>query len=103
MLRGISLKDVLGALFGGHVRFVFTFVLFIFIFCVLTTLTSFKEIPLNILTNPFKRKSLGGHTDAVYNAVPVDDAGGRGEDGGGGGGGGSGESEDYGAIQMKIT
>ena len=32
----------------------FTFVLFIFIFCVLTTLTSFKEIPLNILTNPFK-------------------------------------------------
>jgi len=94
---------VLGALFGGHVRFVFTFVLFIFIFCVLTTLTSFKEIPLYILTNPFKRKSLAGHTDAVYNAVPVDDAGGRGEDGGGGGGGGDGGSEDYGAIQMKTT
>merc|ERR1719445_628734 len=49
---------LLGALFGGHVRFVFTFVLFIFIFCVLTTLTSFKEIPLYILTNPFKRKSV---------------------------------------------
>ena len=44
----------LGTLFGGHVRFVFTIVLFIFIFCVTTTITSFNEIPLDILTNPFK-------------------------------------------------
>jgi len=48
----------LGTFFGGHVRFVFTIVLFIFIFCVLTTITSFNEIPLDILTNPFKRKSV---------------------------------------------
>merc|ERR1711923_678034 len=48
----------LGTLFGGHVRFVFTIVLFIFIFCVTTTITSFNEIPLDILTNPFKKKSV---------------------------------------------
>jgi len=80
---------VLGALFGGHVRFVFTIVLFIFVFCVLVTLTSFKEIPLNILTNPFKRKSLAGLPDGVYAAVPGEDA----IQGPG----------DYGAIQLNIT
>merc|ERR1719410_3188436 len=48
----------LGTLFGGHVRFVFTVVLFIFISCVVTTITSFNEIPLDIITNPFKRKSV---------------------------------------------
>jgi len=80
---------ILGALFGGHVRFVFTFVLFIFIFCVLTTLTSFKEIPLYILTNPFKRKSLAGRPDGVYDPVPKDDV--------------VQGAEDYGAIQLNIT
>ena len=35
-------------------RFVFTIVLFIFILCVVTTITSFNEIPLDILANPFK-------------------------------------------------
>ena len=35
-------------------RFVFTVVLFIFISCVVTTITSFNEIPLDILANPFK-------------------------------------------------
>ena len=43
-----------GTFFGGHVRFVFTVVLFIFISCVVTTITSFNEIPLDILANPFK-------------------------------------------------
>jgi len=80
---------ILGALFGGHVRFVFTFVLFIFIFCVLTTLTSFKEIPLYILTNPFKRKSLAGRPDGVYDPVPKDEV--------------VQGAEDYGAIQLNIT
>jgi len=80
---------VLGVIFGGHVRFVFTFVLFIFIFCVLTTLTSFKEIPLNILTNPFKRKSVSGRSDVKYDSVPRDDAG-QGVEG-------------YGAVQLNIT
>lgn len=31
---------------GGHVRAVFTIVTIIFIFCVVTTLKSFREIPL---------------------------------------------------------
>ena len=35
-------------------RFVFTIVLFIFVLCVVTTITSFNEIPLDIITNPFK-------------------------------------------------
>ena len=56
-LRNLTIYNyVSGVMFGGHVRFVFTFVLFIFVFCVLTTLTSFREIPLDILTNPFKVK-----------------------------------------------
>ena len=44
----------LGTFFGGHVRFVFTIVLFIFVLCVVTTITSFNEIPLDFITNPFK-------------------------------------------------
>jgi len=56
---------ILGVIFGGHVRFVFSLVLFIFIFCVFTTLTSFNEIPLEILTNPFKRKSVSGKSGAI--------------------------------------
>ena len=86
-------------------RFVFTCVLFIFIFCVLTTLTSFKEIPLDILTNPFKvtlayfiflsfyytvqRKSLSGESEVKYDAVYKDELG-QGLEG-------------YGAIQLNIT
>ena len=56
----MSLKSLLmsikcsGTFFGGHVRFVFTIVLFIFVLCVVTTITSFNEIPLDIITNPFK-------------------------------------------------
>ena len=42
---------ILGDLFGGHVRLVFTLVLFIFILCVYITLTSFPEIPLDILAS----------------------------------------------------
>lgn len=34
---------------GGHVRAVFTIVTIIFIFCVVTTLKSFREIPLGRL------------------------------------------------------
>ena len=47
----------IGALFGGHVRAVFSLVLVIFIFCVFTTLTSFNEIPLDVLTTPALRVS----------------------------------------------
>ena len=86
-------------------RFVFTCVLFIFIFCVLITLTSFKEIPLDILTNPFKvtlayfifiscycivqRKSVSGQSEVKYDAVPKDELG-QGLEG-------------YEAIQLNVT
>ena len=36
---------------GGHVRAVFTLVTFIFIACVIVTLYSFSEIPLNVLAD----------------------------------------------------
>lgn len=36
-----------GEAFGGHIRVVFSIVLVAFIFCVVSTLTSFKEIPLS--------------------------------------------------------
>ncbi|CAL8075117.1 unnamed protein product [Orchesella dallaii] len=39
----------LGRLFGGHVRAVFTLVLFIFIACVIVTIRSFREIPIDRL------------------------------------------------------
>ena len=56
-----------GTLFGGHVRFVFTIVLFIFILCVVTTITSFNEIPLDILANPFKVTT--SHHSAAISSV----------------------------------
>jgi len=81
---------VLAVLFGGHVRFVFTIVLFIFVFCVLTTLSSFNEIPLEILTNPFKRKSVSEKSGMKYDAVPKDDS--------------EQNKPDYGAIdQVSVT
>merc|ERR1712013_489414 len=56
------------------IRLVFTLVLFIFLGCVGVTLTSFREIPLEVLTMPdSKRKSLGG--EQQYDKVPSDDAG----------------------------
>lgn len=36
-------------MFGGHVRAVFSLITIIFIVCVLYTITSFDEIPLDIL------------------------------------------------------
>ena len=38
-----------GAALGGHIRVVFTGVLFLFIICVILTVTSFRETPLNEL------------------------------------------------------
>ena len=51
MNRGPKEKilGVAGDLFGGHVRLVFTLVLFIYLFCVFVTLTSFSEMPLSAL------------------------------------------------------
>jgi hypothetical protein len=38
-----------GAILGGHVRAVFTLITFIFTICVAFTVTSFTEIPLDLL------------------------------------------------------
>ena len=50
-------------------RFVFTIVLFIFILCVVTTITSFNEIPLDILANPFKVTT--SHSAAISSVSPL--------------------------------
>ena len=42
-------KSATGVLFGGHVRLVFTLILFIYIICVSATITSFAELPLSII------------------------------------------------------
>lgn len=39
----------IGIALGGHVRAVFTFITFIFVFCVAATVSSFREIPLDLL------------------------------------------------------
>ena len=38
-----------GVLFGGHVRLVFTLILFIYVICVSATITSFAELPLSVI------------------------------------------------------
>ncbi|XP_014370922.2 proton-associated sugar transporter A [Papilio machaon] len=49
-LGGINWDETtLGAIFGGHVRAVFSLITIIFIACVSATVTSFKEIPLSEL------------------------------------------------------
>ncbi|CAG7659647.1 unnamed protein product [Allacma fusca] len=47
----------IGILFGGQVRAVFTVVLFIFIGCVITTIRSFQEIPIDRLYSPTNKPS----------------------------------------------
>lgn len=38
-----------GEMLGGHVRAVFTLITILFVICVAYTVTSFKEIPLDLL------------------------------------------------------
>lgn len=49
MSKCICMLLFLGVLFGGHVRAVFSLITVIFIICVTYTITSFDEIPLDIL------------------------------------------------------
>lgn len=42
-------KNISGVMLGGHVRAVFTLITIIFVICVSYTVTSFKEIPLDLL------------------------------------------------------
>ncbi|XP_036232925.1 proton-associated sugar transporter A isoform X2 [Bactrocera oleae] len=42
---------IIGQKLGGHIKTVFTLVTFIFTFCVTLTITSFKEIPLWVITD----------------------------------------------------
>ncbi|XP_054280552.1 proton-associated sugar transporter A isoform X2 [Macrosteles quadrilineatus] len=51
-LGGINWDDTfIGEMLGGHVRAVFTLITYIFIVCVAYTVTSFKEIPLDLVEN----------------------------------------------------
>ena len=52
-------------------RFVFTIVLFIFILCVVTTITSFNEIPLDILANPFKVNQIKDICSEFHYKYPI--------------------------------
>ena len=45
----MTLSVSTGEMFGGHVRAVFTLVLFIFLGCLMTTMCSFPEIPLDLI------------------------------------------------------
>nr|XP_045588499.1 membrane-associated transporter protein-like isoform X2 [Procambarus clarkii] len=47
-------STLIGVMLGGHVKAVFTLVTFIFIACVVSTLYSFREIPLDVLRNSTK-------------------------------------------------
>ncbi|KAL0109294.1 hypothetical protein PUN28_014408 [Cardiocondyla obscurior] len=46
----------LGIMLGGHVHATFTFITIIFVICVMYTITSFKEIPLELLERDQYRK-----------------------------------------------
>uniref|UniRef100_A0A1B6HCC0 Proton-associated sugar transporter A n=2 Tax=Homalodisca liturata TaxID=320908 RepID=A0A1B6HCC0_9HEMI len=51
-LGGINWDNTfIGEMLGGHVRAVFTLITYIFIVCVAYTVTSFKEIPLDLVEN----------------------------------------------------
>lgn len=84
----------LGKLLGGHVKAVFTLITFIFIICVTTTVTSFKEIPLDILEKeedpeqqakkePMvdEKMKISKEADARYGAVATDNSGQEGNSG----------------------
>ncbi|TRY68433.1 hypothetical protein TCAL_01367 [Tigriopus californicus] len=58
----------LGVLFGGHVRLVFTLVLFIFVACVSVTLASFPEIPLSVL-DASKKELLKRRRSSQYRQI----------------------------------
>lgn len=47
---------LLGDIFGGHVRAVFSLITIIFIGCVICTITAFKELPLDILESDTHNK-----------------------------------------------
>jgi len=63
----------LATLFGGHVRLVFTLVLGIFIVCVITTLTSYAEIPLDVLANSPNFPGKSRRRSSVYNKFVPDE------------------------------
>ncbi|XP_023323806.1 proton-associated sugar transporter A isoform X2 [Eurytemora carolleeae] len=85
----------LGTLLGGHVRAVFTLVLIIFIFCVSITLTSFNEIPLDVLTTPALRRQSVVKKSGTYDKLPGEDSMEKGER--------EKEGNGYGSIKPTIT
>ncbi|XP_049797543.1 uncharacterized protein LOC126214950 [Schistocerca nitens] len=58
----------IGRVLGGHVRAVFTLITFIFVACVTYTVTSFREIPLDVLEADEARQQL--HSQQNQQAKP---------------------------------
>ncbi|XP_037078378.1 LOW QUALITY PROTEIN: proton-associated sugar transporter A-like [Pollicipes pollicipes] len=68
---------VIGEVFGGHVRAVFTLVLFIYIACLMTTLCSFPEIPLDLINAQLKedeKERNVGEGEVMLTVNPADEA-----------------------------
>jgi len=66
----------LAEIFGGHVRLVFTMVLGLFIACVICTLTSYAEIPLDVLASSPNFPGKGGRRrSSIYSKFAPDETG----------------------------
>jgi solute carrier family 45 protein 1/2/4 len=63
----------IGVALGGHVRAVFTLITFIFVFCVSATITSFREIPLDLLDSFSNLDEEKGEKPQSYGAVDQHD------------------------------
>lgn len=69
-MGGINWDDTsIGRRLGGHVKAVFTIITFIFIACVSFTVTSFKEIPLWVLTSLKASKGMQAESDHLQDGV----------------------------------
>ncbi|XP_043193395.1 proton-associated sugar transporter A-like isoform X1 [Amphibalanus amphitrite] len=64
----------IGEVFGGHVRAVFTLVLFIFLACLMTTMCSFPEIPLDLIHSQLPPDGKSGTDQEVMMTVSTSDA-----------------------------
>ncbi|XP_043211013.1 proton-associated sugar transporter A-like [Amphibalanus amphitrite] len=64
----------IGEVFGGHVRAVFTLVLFIFLACLMTTMCSFPEIPLDLIHSQVPPDGKSGTDQEVMMTVSTSDA-----------------------------
>ncbi|XP_030747732.1 proton-associated sugar transporter A [Sitophilus oryzae] len=56
----------IGEMLGGHVRAVFTLITIIFVICVSYTVTSFKEMPLDLLQHHHTSLNMGGFRNESF-------------------------------------